>query len=171
MGSAALCNHNSFFVYSQDHELWNHEPKFQDSAFRHVCRAGGERFRLAEDRGEETGGPVNHASWIFWLRLKRRICLVWEASCLQGLQLLQPGEMAFIGMEDLVTQAYGRDGWGKGNSLIGSNRVAAGSTWTHTHKQVWIMAFLRWREFKSHPSNALVFHMRKLRSRKVNWLA
>ena len=89
---------------------------------------GESSLNLAEDRGEETRGPVNHASWIFWLRLKKRICLVWEASFLQGLQLLQPGEIAFIGMENLVTQAYGRDGWGKGNSLIGSSRFAAGST-------------------------------------------
>lgn len=47
---------------------------------------------------------------------------------LQGLLLLQPGEMAFTGMDGLVTQAYGREGWGAGNSLIGSNRLFASST-------------------------------------------
>lgn len=50
--------------------------------------------RLVEDRGKEPGHDANPASWTLWLRLKSRICLVWEASSLQGLQLLQPGEMA-----------------------------------------------------------------------------
>lgn len=57
---------------------------------------------FAEQEGRGSGSrrrgnrrDVNHASWIFWLRLKGRVCLVWEASCLQGPQLLLPGEMAF----------------------------------------------------------------------------